>query len=272
MRWLLIVLMCCLLAAGSVAAAETATPAEKVVAVLPFRNSSADPQYEPLADGMADLMVVLLSRAKGITLVERSALEKLLAEWEISIAGLTEEKTQMRVGKLLGAKYILTGGITVLKGRLKINAHIFEVESARLLQSKEAEGSLDRLHETAQDVASKLMKDIEIELPPLKPEAIDKSPEANLHFMRGLGYYYAHMRDHALVEFMKTIALDPKQARARYWNGRCYFDQKEYEHAKIEFERFLKDYPNHPLTVEVKGLLKQCEQEVKQEEKEERKR
>ena len=112
-------------------------------------------------------------------------------------------------------------------------------------------------------LARELAGDLNLKLPELTPQQIDKSPEANLHFMRGLGYYYAKMPDEAVVEFMKVLAIDPSHARARYWNGMAYFDQGEFDHAKLEFARFLKQFGGHALAPRAKDLLGQCEAQLR---------
>jgi TolB-like protein len=250
------------LPAGQEAKADGKAGQAVVIAALPFSDSSPGGKYAPLADAMGDMLVSFMSKAEGITFVERADLNKVLQEQRLSLSGLTDEKTRANVGRLVGAKYILTGGVTVLDGVLRVNAHLFEVETTRVARSEEAEGKVEDLVKPVDELARKLGKDLDLKLPELKPSDIDRSPEANLHFMRGLGYYYGKMPDHAIAEFMKALALKPDHAQARYWNGVCYFDDKEYEHARIEFDRFLKEFPNHELAPEVKEMLARCSAET----------
>ena len=253
-----IVLCACM---AAVMAAPCAIAADnQTVVVLPFRNSSAQADLAAVAEGLPDLIIACAQKTPGVTDVERTALKKILAEQKISLAGLAAEKTQVQVGRLLGAEYIVTGGMTVLDGKLKINAHLIEVETSRVVKSSEASGALGELIETVQPLAADLMKGIGIELKPLSASEIDRSPEANLHFMRGLGYYYGNLRNHAIAEFMKTLALDPSQARARWWNAACYYDLKEWDHAAIEYERFLKDFPTAENAAEARERLKKCKE------------
>jgi TolB-like protein len=254
-----IVLCACTAAVVSAPCAIAAD--NQTVAVLPFRNSSAQADLDAVAEGLPDLIIACAQKSSGVTFVERTALKKLLTEQKISRAGLTEEKTQVQVGQLLGAKHVVTGGMTVLDGRLKINAHLIEVETSRVVKSSEASGALGELMETVQPVAADLMKGIGIELKPLSAAEIDRSPEANLHFMRGLGYYYGNLRNQAIAEFMKTLSLDPSQGRARWWNAACYYDLKEWDHAALEYERFLKDFPTAENAAEAARRLKQCKEE-----------
>jgi len=249
-------------------AGEEAPPAEErtVIAVLPFRHASEDAHYEPLAESMGEMIVAQLARLEKLAFVERTELDKVLKEHELSLSGLVDPETKAKVGGLLGATYVLTGGVTVVEKKLKISAHLFEVETTRVVRSESAEGEVENLMPVVHAVAQKLAQEMNLELPEIKEEDIDKSPEANLHFMRGLGYYYGNMPDHAIAEFMKTLVLKPDHARARYWNGVCYFDDKEYEHAKIEFDRFLKESPEHELAPKIKEMVDACASHIEKRE------
>jgi len=85
--------------------------------------------------------------------------------------------------------------------------------------------------------------------------AIDEKPEVNLHFIRGLGYYYANRHDEAIMEFLNTLFGDEKYVDARYWMARSYLATGEPEHARLELERIVQEYPAHPLTSESRQLL-----------------
>jgi TolA-binding protein len=52
------------------------------------------------------------------------------------------------------------------------------------------------------------------------------------------------------------MLFNPGHADARFWMGKSYFEQGEYEHAKIEFERFLSEFPSHKNAQQAKELLK----------------
>jgi len=265
--WLASVLALCAILAMSLRVAKAADEGPEkriVVAVLPFEHSSKDRHYEPLAESMGDMIVACLANVEELTFVERAELDKVLKEHELSLSGLADPKTKARVGRLLGAKYILTGGVIVIEKKLKVNAHLFEVETTRVAWSDGAEGKVEKLLPVVRELAAKLANDLDLKLPELKEEDIDKSPEANLHFMRGLGYYYANMLDHAIAEFMKALALKPDMLRARYWIGTCYFDEKEYKHARIEFDRFVLEFPKHELAPRVKEMLDVCASHIEE--------
>ena len=226
------------------------------VAALPFHQASAKETYAPLAEAIGDLVVVRLSAAEGLVIVNRSAIDKVLKEQEFS---LTSQADRIRLGRIVGAKYVLAGSVIAVGDEFQVSAHLLDVSTARVARSAKATARSDRLMGPIDKLVQELVAELKVKFPELTAEQIDKSPEANLHFMRGLGYYYAKMPDDAIVEFMKVLAIDPFHARARFWNGMAYFDQGEYDHAKLEFARFLKQFGRHALAARAKDLLVQCE-------------
>jgi tetratricopeptide (TPR) repeat protein len=138
-------------------------------------------------------------------------------------------------------------------------------------RSARAATKADRLIEAVEKLSRELAEGLSLKLPELTQEQIDKSPEANLHFMRGLGHYFANMPDHAIACFMKALASDPAHARARFWNGKTYLDQGEHEHARIELDRFLKQFPKHELAPQAKAMAAKCTTETEKRKPGERK-
>jgi TolB-like protein len=245
---------------------ECGTPSKQkaiVVAVLPFSHASKSAQYEPLAEAMGEMIAACLGNSKELTFVDRRDLDKVLREHEITLSGIVDAKTKIEVGKLLGASHVLTGAVTVVGKRLRINAHLFEVDSARLLRSESAKESIEKLLLVVHAVAAELAKDLNFELPEIKEEDIDKSPEANLHFMRGLGLYYTGRLDHAIAEFMKTAHYDSTHTKARLWTAKVYMQTKEYEHARIELNEIIGNSPKSEEASHARKLLQQCEEHLK---------
>jgi TolB-like protein len=238
------------------AAEPTATPAI-TVAIMPFHQALAKDAHAPLAEAIGEMMMVRLSEVNGLVLVDRTTLDKVLKEQELSRAMSPADQT--RLGKIIGAQFVLTGSVTAVGDEFQIDAHLLDVETARIARSARAKVRGDQLTESVDRLASELVGELKLKLPELTAKQIDGSPEANLHFMRGLGHYFAKSPDDAIVEFMKVLAIDPSHARARFWNGMAYVDLGEYNHAKLEFGRFLKEFGRHELTPRAKELLKQCE-------------
>lgn len=234
-----------------------------VIAVLPFENSSGLEKLEPLEKGLRDIIMGDLAETEGIAVVERENLDKVVKELEINLLGLIDSKTQIKVGKLVGANIMLVGGFSLVDSTMKINAHLLDIETTELIKSEEVKGKVTDIVQLSRELTLKLLKDLDIKIDLLPRLNIDQSPEANLHFIRGLGYYYGCMYDHAIMEFMYTMNLNPGHTDARFWNANSYFVQEAWSHAKIELDRFLKEFPQDPRTEEVKEMNKTCWENMK---------
>lgn len=232
-------------------------PAATTVAALPFQNASGEERYAPLAAAVGDMLMARLSDAEGLVFVERTAIDKVLKEQAFSAQ--TGAAEQARVGRLVGARFVLVGSVTAAGNAIQIAAQLLEVASARVARSAKVTAQGDRLVQAVDDLARSLTEGLNLKLPVLAEAEIDKSPEASVHFMRGLGYYYAGMPEEAAVQFLKALAADPSHAEARYYSGMNYFDQAEYEHARIEFTRFLQQFGDHRLAGRAREMLRQCE-------------
>src|SRR3954454_14259427 len=93
---------------------SSTTSAEKPrIAVLEFKNK-ADNQwwYHGGAQAAQDVFVTELVKSGKFRVVEREQLEALMQEKNLSQSGDVDPKTAIRIGKLLGVNYLLTGAVT----------------------------------------------------------------------------------------------------------------------------------------------------------------
>ena len=232
------------------------------IAALPFTAAAAGDRYAPLAEAIGDMLLVRMSAAEGLAFVERAAIDKVLAEQEL--AARMGPDDQARLGKLVGARFVLTGSVTAAGEELQISASLLEISTRRVARSAKVTARPDGLVEPVDRLARDLTAGLDLRLPELTAGQIDRSPEANLHFMRGLGYHYAKMPEQASAQFMKALAIDPRHARARFYGGMGYFDQAQYGHARIELTRFLKQFGRHLLAPRAKQALAQCEAHLRE--------
>ena len=234
-------------------AKETPASQTKTIAVIPFSNLSTNARLTPLAEAIADLLTAQLTRADGLALVERADIDRVLREQAITTS--TNNDQPLRLGKVVGAQFVLSGSVLEVNGELQIVGQLIEVSSARVVKSHKVTTRPDRLDQAVTRLSEDLMRGLDLELPELTDEQIDKSPEANLHFMRGVGLHFARLPDEAIVCFLKTLAIDPQHARARFWCGTAYAEAGEPEHARIELTRFVKQFPQHPLAARASKWL-----------------
>jgi TolB-like protein len=120
----------CLL--GTVASAADPPP---TVAILYFDYTGKTQELEVLRKGLAQMLISDLSGADTIRIVERDRLEEILAELKLQGTAKIDPQSAVKMGKLLGAKYLVLGGYFDLQGVLRVDARIVEVETGRVLKS-----------------------------------------------------------------------------------------------------------------------------------------
>ncbi len=95
----------------------TASAADKStkprIAVLEFKNK-ADNQwwYSGGAEAAQDVFVTELVKSGKFRVVEREQLQALMQEKNLTLSGDVDPATAVKVGKLLGVNYLLTGAVT----------------------------------------------------------------------------------------------------------------------------------------------------------------
>jgi TolB-like protein/Tfp pilus assembly protein PilF len=118
----------------SVASEPSAMPA---LAVLPFRNLSADPAQDYFADGLVDDIITALSRFKSFAVIARSS--------SFAYRGRTLDIRQ--VAAELGVRYVLEGSARRAGGRLRISAELAEGATGTQIWAQQFDGSLDEIFE-----------------------------------------------------------------------------------------------------------------------------
>ena len=93
---------------GDVPESASPLPDKPSIAVLPFENMSGDPEQEYFADGMVEEIITALSRFKSLFVIARNS--------SFTFKGRAVDVRQ--VGRELGARYVLAGGVRKASARL----------------------------------------------------------------------------------------------------------------------------------------------------------
>lgn len=86
------------------------------IAVLPFRNLSADPDQEYFADGLAEDLITSLAALRIYPIISRNS----------SFAYKGKPGDPRQAGKELGAHYIVTGSVRRVGDRVRVNAELVD--------------------------------------------------------------------------------------------------------------------------------------------------
>ena len=140
------------------ASAEMIPPA---VAVLYFDYTGQNEQLAVLKKGLAQMLISdLETLADNCVIVERDRLEEILKELKLSNSKKVDPKTAAKVGKLIGARYIVMGNFFDLFGTLRIDSRLVDVETSAIVGAVKGQGKLDDFF----DIQKKLATDLGLAL------------------------------------------------------------------------------------------------------------
>ena len=244
--------------------AATTRPVRRTVFAAPFENATGQEQYDPAAAGMGDLVAVLLAQHPQVRVVERQELMVMAEEKARSLKGLTAKDYALRAGKLLKADTIITGRMFLIKDKLTVSVQALDIATARVIAADQLSCRPTYLLEASLQAARKLARQMAMPLPKIDLKKIDKSPIASLHFAKALSHYYAGNMDAAIMQFMRTLDLDPDFVDAHYFSGLCYQRLGEDPHAIIEWDKFLKRLPKSERAKKVSKLLAEAKEREKE--------
>lgn len=109
----------------------TNDPAEALL-----RSTNANPT------NAATLLFAELVTNPSLVIVEREEMDKLVEELELSAAGMIDSATSNRIGKMIGAKILITGSVMQTESKLYVIVKIIGTETSRVLGAS-AKGNLD---------------------------------------------------------------------------------------------------------------------------------
>ncbi|MCU0576603.1 MAG: CsgG/HfaB family protein [Desulfobacterota bacterium] len=197
-----------------------AAPAANTVAVLAFQNRSTNPELTPLQKGFAFLLMTDLAQVQGINVVERIRLQALLEELDLGASGLVEEQTGPRLGKLLGAGYLVGGDLTSdTRAQLGILSDVLQVRDQNSLGRASADGSLEQVLDMEKKILFEVVDLLKIKLTKPQREKLSRPLTTNyqalLYLSCGLDASDRGNYSQAGFCYGKALEKDPQFTPAR---------------------------------------------------------
>ncbi len=196
------------------------------IAVLDYDVSSvtsgADREtYEGLGRGLAAMTLTELTANPGVRVVERTQLQQILQEQNLGHEGRMDDATMSRIGKLIGARYMVTGTLINIGGNLRIDTRVFNSETGEVMKTESVRGKMDNIFDMIPRLAQQLMRDAS--LPPLERRAMQEFRQANpapptnavMAFSRAVLYADRGEKDRAVDQYRRALTAFPNYTQAR---------------------------------------------------------
>ena len=213
----------------------TATPTPegaqvvKSIAVLPFTNTSPDPENEYFTDGMAEEIINALSKIKSLGVASRTS--------TFMYKGKTEDIRE--IGRKLEVSAVLEGSVRKMGTKIRVSAQLVNVANGLQLWSERYDREMEDVFAIQDEIAQNIVKALRVVLSEDEKRAIEKAPTDNVeaydYYLRGRKYFHQHRRtslEFARQMFTRAIEVDPGYARAYAGVADCcsilymYFDAR----------------------------------------------
>ncbi len=137
-------------------------PEESIpISILYFDDLSRVKKHACLAKALTEMLIGDLSDVKGVSIIEREQIEKAFSEMALGQTGAVDDARAPRVGRLLGAHYLVMGSYMARRRKLIISYKIVGVEKGNVLASGNVTGKTGNILGAKNDLAEAVAADLE---------------------------------------------------------------------------------------------------------------
>ena len=134
------------------------------IAVLDFQVQGEKFETEDIGKIVAEWLITALVKEGRFDVIERRLLEKILQEQKLGVSGVVDSESIARLGKVLGAKIVVTGSVMKLREFVEVNARLINVENASIIAAEKVKStSTSRLEDLVTKMAEMIISDFPLE-------------------------------------------------------------------------------------------------------------
>jgi adenylate cyclase len=181
------------------------------LAVLPFENTSQDSKIDYVAEGLAEDLILGLSRLRWLPVIARNS----------SFLFRGNPINAERIGKLLGARYLLKGSVRLAGNRLRVSAELIDSPNQLSVWASRYDRTLDDIFEVQDDITKNIVAALDVQIETLEQKWSSTKPAEHLNswdlVRRGMWHQSKLTRSDALQArrlFDEALKNDPGNAEA----------------------------------------------------------
>ena len=240
----------------------------KSVAVLRFHNITGNAPDEWIGVGIAETVTADLKNIQGVAIIGRELIYDVLRRWNADQQTDFDEKFATRVGREVGARWMVVGAYQRFGEMLRITARFVEVETGEVIKTVKIDGQMNDIFALQDKIVYELSRDLDLGLVTGERADIEERETSVMEA------YEAYIKSTALI-FQGTptgieaglqlldqaIALDPHYAQA--YAGKAYAltlrgqflnDNALLEAAAQLAQKAIELRPNHAESYSVLGM------------------
>ena len=194
----------------------------KSIAVLPFKNLSANPENQYFADGVMEDILNNLCHIKELRVISRASVEKISES----------TKNAQEIAEKLNVQFILEGSVQRDKDKVKVVVQLIDASHDQQIWFEKFENELFNIFVIQSNIAQKVAHELGVVLSLKETARIEKistrNPEAYDRYLMGRFYWNKRTSEglkKSISYFENAIALDPYYAIGYAGLADAYFIQ-----------------------------------------------
>jgi TolB-like protein/AraC-like DNA-binding protein/Tfp pilus assembly protein PilF len=192
---------------------------DKSIAILPFKNLSADKDNEYFSEGVIEAIRTSLSQVGELRVISRTSVEQYR----------NTDKPARAIANELGVSALLEGSVQRSNNKVRIEVRLVDGASETQVWAETFDLELHDVfaiqHEIAYRVANELHAKLTAEERSILSKTDTKNPEAYDLYLKAIYQYrtYTNKGAHNAIDLLaRAIELDPNYAKAYAWLANSY--------------------------------------------------
>ena len=189
------------------------------LAVLPFRNSSGDPEHEYLSDGIAGSLTNILATLPKLRVIAQSTVSRFKSR----------DIDAQLVGRELGVRAVLTGRIMQSGGALRIGTELVDVPTGSQLWGAQYDRKPGDIFAVQDEISSEISDKLRLRLTRAEKKQLTKRHTQNVEayqlYLKGRHHWNRWTEEgfyKAIEHFQQAVDNDPSYALAYAGLADCY--------------------------------------------------
>ena len=190
------------------------------IVVLPFANLSNDPEQQYFADGITEDLTTDLSRISHMLVISRDS----------AFTYKNKAANAKQIGRELGVRYVLEGGVQRSGNQARINAQLIDAESDTHLWAERFDRDIGDLFALQDEITGRIASTLNLELIAAETNRPVEHPDALDYIFRGRELFFGKSRSlqntrTAIGWYEQALAVDPQSAEAKTYLAGALVDE-----------------------------------------------
>ena len=189
-------------------AAALSEPSQASIAVLPFRNMSAERDQDYFSDGMTEEIITALTKIETLRVASRTS----------AFAFKGKDEDVRKIGATLGVKTVLEGSVRQAGKRIRITAQLINVADGYHLWSERYDREMEDVFDVQDEISRSIAEALKVRFLPAEAAGLSSrgtdNVEAYNDYLKGRYHFNRREAPEAIAEFERALARDPRYTDA----------------------------------------------------------